>query len=227
MPPHAPGSPPANHKVPQASGPDDVSGPRRIAFRLDPGWPGVRVLAAVVVIVAVVAAAIAWWSRPVPAEVRTPASASIAATPAGSAGSGAGLVVAVAGKVRKPGLVRVPAGARIADVIEAAGGALPETDLSQLNLARKVTDGELVLIGLPAGSAAPGGPVPAGQPGKVNLNTATAAELDVLPGVGPVTAQRIIDHRTRIGGYRAVTDLRQVEGIGDSKYEQIKDLVTV
>ena len=117
------------------------------------------------------------------------------------------MVVAVAGKVRRPGLVRLPAGARLADAVEAAGGALPGVDVALLNPARKVTDGELILVGV---TAPPGRPAPVRRPaavrrvapaaGPVNLNTATLAQLDTLPGVGPVLAQRILDHREQHGG---------------------------
>jgi competence protein ComEA len=144
------------------------------------------------------------------------------------------VVVAVAGKVRKPGLVRLPPGSRVADALQAAGGANPGVDVALLNLARKVVDGELILVGVtpPPGTpvatgavAAPAGGAPAGGP--VNLNTATLAELDALPGVGPVLAQRILDAREAQGGFTAVSDLRKVDGIGDSRYEQLKDLVIV
>lgn len=157
-------------------------------------------------------------------------------SPAPSAGAG-DVVVAVAGRVRQPGLVRLPAGARVADAIAAAGGALAGTDVALLNLARKVNDGELILVGVtaPPGSAdgaaaTAGGPAGGGtaQGGsKVNLNTATLAQLDALPGVGPVLAQRILDHRERQGPFRAISDLRQVDGIGDARYEQLKELVMV
>ncbi|SCE85700.1 competence protein ComEA [Micromonospora viridifaciens] len=206
----------------------------------DPGRRGVRALAVVAAVVVLVAGAWAWRSRPHAEPVR-PASAVAApdeTQPSAAAPSGAGgeVVVAVAGKVRRPGLVRLPAGARVADAVEAAGGALPGVDVALLNPARKVTDGELILVGVaappgqpaqpgqPAGGPAAGGGVPGGR---VNLNTATLAELDALPGVGPVLAQRILDHRERHGGFRSVSDLRQVEGIGNARYEQLKDLVTV
>ncbi|PWR17363.1 competence protein ComEA [Micromonospora sicca] len=206
----------------------------------DPGRRGVRALAAVALVVVLGAALWAWRSRPHAEPVR-PVS-TIAApdepSPAGSSGAANGqLVVAVAGKVRRPGLVRVPAGSRVADAVEAAGGALPGVDVALLNPARKVTDGELILVGVaappgpagqpPAGGAA--GPAAAGAApgGPVNLNTATLAQLDALPGVGPVLAQRILTHREQHGGFRSVADLRQVEGIGDARYEQLKDLVTV
>lgn len=146
----------------------------------------------------------------------------------GAVGASPGeVVVAVAGKVRRPGLVRLPAGARVADALEAAGGVLPGTDVALLNLARKITDGELILVGVTAPPAQPGGAGPTQSGGKVNLNTATLAELDALPGVGPVLAQHILDHRDQHGGFRSVSELRQVNGIGDARYEQLKDLVTV
>ncbi|MCO1618496.1 ComEA family DNA-binding protein [Micromonospora sp. CPM1] len=210
----------------------------------DPGRRGVRALAAVAAVVVVMAAVWAWRSRPsaepvqpVAASAEAPVSAATEAVPGvpAPAGSPGQVVVALAGKVRRPGLVRLPAGARVADAIEAAGGALPGVDVALLNPARKVTDGELILVGVTAppgqaGPAAAGGGAPGGSAapaGPVNLNTATLAQLDALPGVGPVLAQRILDHRDRNGGFRSVSDLRQVDGIGDARYEQLKELVTV
>ncbi|MEO3779030.1 ComEA family DNA-binding protein [Micromonospora sp. B11E3] len=233
------------------SSPDAEPTPGRRLSRLpgpgafDPGRRGVRALAAVAAVVVLVAGFWAWRARPQAEPVRAaaPAAGSEASTPGASAvpqaphpSAGGELVVAVAGKVRRPGLVRVPAGARVADAVEAAGGALPGVDVALLNPARKVADGELILVGVaappgqpaPAGAAQPGAPAGAGQPGGlVNLNTATLAQLDALPGVGPVLAQRILTHRDQHGGFRSVGDLRQVEGIGDARYEQLKDLVTV
>ncbi|MEU5948332.1 ComEA family DNA-binding protein [Micromonospora sp. NPDC047465] len=207
----------------------------------DPGRWGVRALAVVAVLVVLGAGFWAWRSRPQAEPVRPVATAeppAVSATgPVEPGESPAGeLVVAVAGKVRRPGLVRVPAGARVADAVEAAGGALPGVDVALLNPARKVTDGELILVGVAAapGAAPPPGAAPGGAPGaapgaggRLNLNTATLAQLDALPGVGPVLAQRILAHRDQQGGFRSVGDLRQVDGIGDARYEQLKDLVTV
>jgi competence protein ComEA len=133
-------------------------------------------------------------------------------------------VVAVAGKVRRPGLVRLPDGARVADALEAAGGVLPGADPGLVNLARKVTDGEQILVGLDAPGASGAGPAgapAAGQP--VNLNTATAGQLDQLPGVGAVLAQRIVDRRP----YKSVDELREVDGIGEARFQKLKKLVTV
>ncbi|MEO3929180.1 ComEA family DNA-binding protein [Micromonosporaceae bacterium B7E4] len=208
----------------------------------DPGRRGVKALAVLAVVVVLGAAGWAWLSRPrTEPVVAVPSSApTFVSTPSapGSVVGAAEVVVAVAGKVRRPGLVRLPAGARVADALESAGGVLPGVDVALLNLARKVTDGELILVGVtpppgagPGGAGAPGAPAGAAgtQPGggKVNLNTATVAQLDVLPGVGPVLAQRIVAHREEHGGFRSVADLRQVTGIGDARYEDLKDLVTV
>lgn len=197
----------------------------------DPGRRGVRALTLVAVLVVLGAGFWAWQSRPQvepvePVAVVTPVAPSVSVEPTEADGE---LVVAVAGKVRRPGLVRVPAGARVADAVQAAGGALPGVDVALFNPARKVADGELILIGVtaPPGVAPVGGEAGVVPGGKVNLNTATLAQLDTLPGVGPVLAQRILDHREEHGGFRSVSDLRQVGGVGDTRYEQLKDLVTV
>lgn len=134
------------------------------------------------------------------------------------------LVVAVAGAVRRPGLVRVPAGSRVADAIAAAGGVRPGAGTGLLNLARKVADGELIVVGEAAG-AAPGAPPAAGS--LLDLNAATVAQFDGLPGVGPVLAQRIVDYRMGKGGFRTVDQLREVEGIGESRFQKLRALVTV
>jgi competence protein ComEA len=172
--------------------------------------------------VAVIAAVLAYRARPAVEPIGGAPSAGYVATAA--APPSAVLVVAVTGKVRRPGLVRVPAGARVADAIEAAGGALPGTDLSAVNLARKVTDGELIVVGVPPPPGPAGGP---GATAPVNLNTATAEQLQTLPGVGPVLAQRIIAYRDEHGGFKAVSELRRVSGIGDARYNELKDRVVV
>ncbi|HEX8630271.1 MAG TPA: helix-hairpin-helix domain-containing protein [Catenuloplanes sp.] len=208
------------------------------AGAFDPGRRGVRALAAVAVLVVIAAALLAWRSRPrsepVPAVpiAAVPVPSATSAGTAPGAGAATEVVVTVAGKVRRAGLVRLPAGARVGDALAAAGGVLPGVDAALLNPARKIADGELILVGVTAPAGAPGPPgapgAPAAQPGgRVSLNTATLAQLDTLPGVGPVLAQRILAHRDAQGGFRSVADLRQVEGIGQARYEQLKDLVSL
>jgi competence protein ComEA len=196
------------------------------AAAFDPGRPGVRVLAAVAALVVLGAAVLAWWSRPRP----EPLVPQLAATarPSPLATGATELVVAVTGRVREPGLVQLTPGARVADAIEAAGGVLPDAELDYLNLARKVVDGELIVVGIPPPPAEQTGAVSgAGGGVKINLNTATQAELETLPGVGPTLAQRIIDYRTRHGPFGSVSELRQVSGIGEVRFAELRDLVAV
>ncbi len=196
----------------------------------DPGRRGVKALVAVAVAVVLLAAFLAWHARPQVdpvAEPPIPAGADGGGAPNPRASSGGEVVVAVGGKVRKPGLVHLPPGSRVADALQAAGGPLPGTDVTALNLARKVVDGELIMVGAAAPAGGSGAAVNSAPGGPLNLNTATLADLDKLPGVGPVLAQRILTARDAQGGFRAVSDLRKVSGIGDSRYEQLKDLVTV
>lgn len=158
------------------------------------------------------------------------------AASAGVAQQVAEVVVDVAGKVRRPGLVVLPAGSRVADAVEAAGGARKGVDLQPLNLARVLVDGEQIVVGAPASPPgtgvvpgtppAPDGAAPA-PGGLVNLNTATQGDLEALPGVGPVTAAAILEWRTRHGGFTSVEDLLEVSGIGEVTLERLAPLVTV
>jgi competence protein ComEA len=203
--------------------------------RIDPGRPGALAVVLVGIVAAVVAAVGVWREAPraepvsgLPALVTT----TEAAVPTSSVAAVLDdLVVAVAGKVRRPGLVRVPPGSRVADAVEAAGGVLPGVDLAGVNLARKVSDGEQVAVGVPPApdsgppQAAGGEPGTAGPATPLDLNTATVEQLDSLPGVGPVTAQRIVDWRTRNGRFATVDQLREVEGIGERRLGQLRELV--
>lgn len=139
------------------------------------------------------------------------------------------VVVDVAGGVAQPGVYSLPAGARVADALAAAGGALPGVDLSSLNLARVLIDGEQIPVGIagdPNGSRGSGGSAgPAGAP--IDINHATAQTLDELPGVGPVLAQSILQWRTEHGRFDSVDQLREVPGIGDAKYAQLRGRVRV
>lgn len=149
------------------------------------------------------------------------------------------VVVHVVGAVRHPGIVSVEAGSRVSDALDAAGGLLPNAAQEALNLARIVADGEQVVVptvdewqvgAVPgagtAGAGAAGAAVGAGA-AAVNLNTATAQELDALPGVGPSTAAKIVADREANGLFTAPEDLMRVSGIGEKKFEALKDSITV
>lgn len=136
------------------------------------------------------------------------------------------LVVDVSGAVRRPGLYRLRDGSRIDDAIAAAGGPTGKAQLDAVNLAAPVADGEQVLVpgsGAAGAVAASGGPASPSAP--LDLNTATAEQLDALPGIGPVTAQKIIDYRTAHGPFHAVAELQGVPGIGPAKMAQLEGLV--
>jgi competence protein ComEA len=219
---------------------------RLCALRHDP-----RV--AIVVLVALAVVAGVFWFRAGAAPASTTASAPpgrapttvplVTTTTTTSTGAPAGpVVVHVAGAVAKPGVVTLRAGARVVDAIAAAGGANADADLDRLNLAAPLADGERIAVpvrgqpappldatpatpsGVTAGEAGSGA---AAATGPVNLNTATQADLEALPGIGPTLAAAIIAERDRSGGFRAVADLRRVRGIGDARFAQIEPLVTV
>jgi competence protein ComEA len=162
------------------------------------------------------------------------------------------IVVSVVGRVANPGLVTLADGTRVADAVAAAGGVLPGTDVTALNLARKLADGEQIYVGIPvppgaadpsADPAVPSDPASTAGPAKkskkgksapelapgqkVDLNTASADDLETLPGVGDTTAQRIVTWRSQHGSFSSIGQLRDVGGIGDAKFSKLKDLVTV
>ncbi|SIR85369.1 competence protein ComEA [Microbispora rosea] len=150
-----------------------------------------------------------------------------AATP----GSPARVVVYVTGKVRNPGVFVLASGARVADAIEAAGGLRKGAKPGGINLARRLVDGEQIVAGSAATAGAGSASVPdsniAPGAGVVNLNTATVEQLDALPGIGGVIAQRIADYRNAHGGFQSVDQLKEVPGIGDRKFAEMRDKVSV
>lgn len=245
----------------------------RVPVRIDPGRRAAWGVGVAVVLAAVVTGLWLMSSRPAPVPVaarvpQVPGSAVLgsADAPSGSAsgslrasaapragGSGSApslsatgvVVVDVAGKVQRPGLYRLPTGSRIDDAIRAAGGARHGVDLSSLNLAAPLADGQQILVGVPGagvqgpgaggaggtgtgasgGSAGSGGSASVTAP--VNLNKASLEQLDSLPGIGPALAQRILDWRGQHGRFTRVDQLNDVSGIGDVKFAELKSLVTV
>ncbi|WP_395725062.1 ComEA family DNA-binding protein [Nakamurella sp.] len=231
--------------------------------RVDPGRRGMLVLVLVAAVAAVVAAVGVWRDRPEPRPIETavvaaasgPLAAPVseaAASPAAAVGAAgtAGVVpvsgsagapvteilVSVTGLVASPGVVRLAPEARVADAIAAAGGTQPGADLTGMNLAAKLADGDSVVVSDTASTAAASGGGPAGgsggaatQPagGLVNLNTADEAALDTLPGVGPVMAQNILAWRETNGKFSSIEQLQEISGIGPSRYAQLAPLVTV
>lgn len=179
----------------------------------------------VAVMAAAAAVLVAWWllaGRP--QEVPVPASA-IAGRANAAPSAASEVIVDVAGAVRHPGIVTLPAGSRVHEAIEAAGGVEGDVDTSGLNLARVLTDGEQVLVAAPgvAGPATTADPASA----SVNLNTADLVALDTLPGVGPVTAEAIVTWREENGPFRSVDDLLDVKGIGEATLAELRDRVSV
>ncbi|MCW2684752.1 MAG: Competence protein ComEA-like protein with helix-hairpin-helix repeat region, partial [Blastococcus sp.] len=205
--------------------------------RWDPGRLGARSLWIAGLLAALVLVGWTWLSRPhvEPAPNGTPVPVSttpeLPALPVGEASeTSPTVVVSVVGLVARPGLVTLPTGARVAEAIEAAGGLLADADPASVNLAAVVSDGEQVAVGTPgsAGSAGSAGSGDTGSPGGlVDLNTAGVAELDALPGIGPVLAQRIVDHRSREGAFRSVDQLDDVPGIGPAIAAELAELVRV
>jgi competence protein ComEA len=164
------------------------------------------------------------------ASTTTPA-APLPPPPAGEASvsgpSSSRVVVDVVGAVRRPGLYRLPQRARIADAVTRAGGSTAKADLAQVNLAAPLADGEQIVIPRRGAAPAPGSaPATAGSStGPVQLSTATQEQLDSLPGVGPVTAQKILDYRKEHGAFRSVDELDAVPGIGPKRLDQLRELV--
>jgi competence protein ComEA len=223
----------------------------RVPVRVDPGRTGALAVGAAVVVAALITG---WWllsqrpqavpissagaqlsaaPTPVGTEAPTgtpsgpPVSASVSAS--SSPASAALVVVDVAGRVRRPGLYRLPDGSRVDDAIRRAGGPLRGVDLTSLNLAARVVDGQQIVVGGPvAGGVVPvTGPVASAVTAPVSLNSGTLEQLESLPGVGPVLGQNIIDWRMANGGFSSIDQLTQVTGIGDVRFAQLRPLVTL
>lgn len=136
--------------------------------------------------------------------------------------------VYVSGEVRRAGVYRVSGSSRVVDALEKAGGATPAADLNSVNLAAKLQDGQQVVVPekLESGAEAGGRQAEGGDAvAKVSLSSATPEQLETLDGVGPATAKKIIDHRQKQGGFGSVEDLKEISGIGEKKFEALKDSV--
>jgi competence protein ComEA len=200
-----------------------------VRSRVDPGRAGLLGLLLLGLIAAGVVAVTVWAERPVAAPApepsrRPPVLDMVAPSPPPT------LVVSVVGRVARPGLVEVRAGARVADALAAAGGPLPDTDVTALNLARKLVDGEQLAVAVPTPPAAEpasanGQAATATGDGKLDLNAADVEQLDQLPGIGRVTAERIVRWRTEHGRFASIDQLREVGGIGQTRWSRLRDLV--
>jgi competence protein ComEA len=185
----------------------------------------------IVVLVAVLGGAGLWYARSLPKPVTIAESGPGAAQQVSSSASPAvTLIVDVAGAVKEPGVYEFAEGDRVIDAIERAGGSLPKAELSLLNLAAPLADGAQILVpkaGPPAMSGVPGGTTPGSSGGLINVNTASATELETLSGIGEVLAATIIEYRTQNGPFASVEDLMDVSGIGPATLDEIRDQVTV
>ena len=137
------------------------------------------------------------------------------------------VIVNVAGKVSNPGVYKLPVGSRVVDAINLAGNQLKGVDISDINLARVLVDGEQILVGTPPAVAAKKAAAKVSASNPLDLNRATAAQLDTLPGIGPVTAARILDYRSKVGRINSVDELKKISGLGGAKFEEIKNLLRV
>ncbi|MDU1223944.1 ComEA family DNA-binding protein [Varibaculum cambriense] len=214
--------------------------------------PSPRIVSAALMAVVIVAVMAGWAQGKTPNSGPSPAAPSFSsaarATPGSAPGGTGEVLVDVVGKVKKPGVVRLEASARVQDAIKAAGGALPGTDLSGLNLARRLSDGEQLRVGIEessgsgteavagADAAGAGAAGTSGQPadeggaasaggGKISINEASKQQLEQLPGVGESLAQRIVDYRQSQGRFQNLEDLKNVSGIGEKKYAALAGMI--
>jgi len=174
------------------------------------------------------------------APVASPAAGPSAEPGVAAASPAPDVMVYVCGAVRSPGVVRLPAGARVTDALELAGGPTAKAELAAVNLAAQVTDGQQILVpergataaaatasGDAASSSAAGSAIGTAPAALININTASLEELDALDGVGPSTAQKIIDYRTANGGFKTIEEIKEVPGIGDAKFAAMQGSITV
>lgn len=210
------------------------------SVRTDPGRAGVLALGAIGVLAVLVTVFTVMRQPPAPVSANLPPVQPVSSS---SVSPPSSLVVSVVGLVKRPGLVTLTAGARVADAVTAAGGAVDGADVITLNMARPVVDGDQIVVGLspmpgqPVGMASSivaAGQVPTGSanrtgpaPGRVNLNTATVSELDALPGVGPVMAASIVRWRSEHGKFTSIDQLAEVDGIGPSRLDKLRALVVL
>jgi competence protein ComEA len=218
------------------------------AVRADPGRAGAVALAGVAALAVLITVFTLIRDEPEPVVAANLPEVEMVSSevprPDQSPGPGQPVIVSVVGLVHKPGLVTLTAGARVADALSAAGGVVDGADTIGLNMARHVADGEQVVVGIAplpgqpaalASSVSPGGePQPPAADAAdvtatapVDLNTATAAQLDTLPGIGPVTAEAIIAWRDSHGSFGSVEQLSEVDGIGPARLDKLRDLVRV
>jgi competence protein ComEA len=182
-------------------------------------------------VAALVLILLAAWYLARPRATASAASAPVATISVESEGGGR-VTVDVAGAVRRPGVYRLASGARVEDALQRAGGATRKADLSQVNRAAKLEDGRQVLVpvrapAVPAGAAGAAAGTAAAPAAPINLNTATLEQLDTLDGVGPATAQKILDYRQAHGGFGSVDELDQVPGIGEKRLAALREHLRV
>jgi competence protein ComEA len=210
---------PHSHPVRPAAAPRSHAAD--VAWRVPPTH--LRALVSVAVAAGVL---LTWWLLSARPRTSEPEAVQVSATAKHEhVATGRMLIIDVEGKVKRPGIITLPRGSRVHEAIAKAGGVVDGADTSTTNLARVLVDGEQIIVGTPAaGPASAGGAAVAG--GRVSLSSATAEQLDELPGIGPVTADAIIAYRTAHGGFQRVEDLLDVKGIGEKTLADLHDLVS-
>lgn len=197
---------------------------QHLAERRRDSWP------LLVLVAGAASVALVTGGRSSAAQVAPPARPQVQASPATTPTAATSVVfVHVAGAVRQPGLYEFPAGARVADAVKSAGGATPRADLDALNLAEVLVDGTKVEVVRRGESAPPTSSAASASPASVAipLNTADQLSLETIPGIGPVTATAILNHREEIGGFQSLEQLLDVDGIGPATFEAIRSYVTL